>query len=54
MVVGMVSRGMVPMLISFDENLVEMVCGALEEQLHLSASVYQMFGDYKEGDEGEF
>lgn len=53
MSIGIVSRNQVPMVITFDESLVNLISGALEDQIRLSSSVYQMFGEYKSGEDDE-
>lgn len=50
MVIGTVDKINTPMVMSFDENLVEMIAHALENQIEMAMSVYQMFGEYEEED----
>jgi hypothetical protein len=48
MVVGVIDKTNTPMVMTFDNNLVEMIADALGNQIQMAMSVYQMFGEVEE------
>lgn len=48
--VGVVSRAQVPIIVTFDDDHVELIANSLGNAIETAYSVYAMFGNLDEGD----